>query len=148
MRLHAEYDEIKLLFYAYKMLIGELSKKSGLSRDSIRFYEKLGLIEVSARERRNNNYKEYSPVVLEKLEAIKQLKQFGFTLAEIAEFLNLMDLSRPCEGLPEKLGEKIDLIEEKMSQLVALKERLELAKTICSGACFSTGNIPECLEVK
>lgn len=128
------------------MLIGELSKKSGFSRDSIRFYEKLGLIQVSDQVRRNNNYKEYSPVVLEKLETIKLLKHFGFTLAETSELLKLMDLSRVCEGLPEKLSEKISIIEEKMSQLAVLKERLKLAQSICSGSCHNMNNIPQCLD--
>ncbi|WP_374759669.1 MerR family DNA-binding transcriptional regulator [Dyadobacter chenhuakuii] len=42
------------------MLIGELSKQTDLSRDTIRFYEKQGLIAVGRKERRFNNYKEYS----------------------------------------------------------------------------------------
>ena len=41
------------------MLIGELSNRCSLSRDTIRFYEKQGLIRVSWEERRSNNYKEY-----------------------------------------------------------------------------------------
>jgi DNA-binding transcriptional MerR regulator len=73
------------------MLIGELSRKSGLSRDTIRFYEKLGLIRLGRRQRRANNYKEYPPEVLRRLLSINQLKEFGFTLAEIAEILDLLE---------------------------------------------------------
>ena len=53
------------------MLIGELSKACGLSRDTIRFYEKHGLIAVGKRERRFNNYKEYSEETLKRLLSIK-----------------------------------------------------------------------------
>lgn len=131
------------------MLIGELSAKSGFSRDSIRFYEKIGLIRVTIRERRSNNYKEYSAEILQRLENIHQLKQFGFTLKEIAELLNLIDANRsPCEGLPEKLGEKISVIEDKIDQLENFKSRLEWAKSICTGSCTDIPNIPESLEAK
>lgn len=131
------------------MLIGELSEKSGFSRDSIRFYEKIGLILVSRRNRRPNNYKEYPTEILQRLETIKQLKQFGFTLTETAELLNLMDTQRSqCEGLPEKLCEKISIIEEKINQLKSFKTRLEWAKSICTGSCASIPNVPECLEAK
>lgn len=129
------------------MLIGELSKKSGLSRDSIRFYEKLGLIRVTFRHRRANNYKDYSPEILERLETIKQVKKFGFTLTETAELLRLLDADRsPCEGLPEKLTEKISVIEDKINHLQTFKQRLEWAKSICTGACESLPSIPECLS--
>lgn len=132
------------------MLIGELSKKSGLSRDSIRFYEKIGLIRVTVRNRRANNYKEYPSEILQRIETIKQLKQFGFTLAETAELLHLMDADlNPCEGLPDKLTDKISVIEEKINQLQTFKQRLEYAKSICTGAtCQSLPTVPECLNCK
>ncbi|MFN0293524.1 MerR family transcriptional regulator [Pedobacter helvus] len=59
------------------MLIGELVAKTGLSRDTVRFYEKQGLIAVGRKQRRENNYKEYSDEVLERLLTIKRLKNFG-----------------------------------------------------------------------
>lgn len=131
------------------MLIGELSAKSGFSRDTIRYYEKIGLIQITVRERRNNNYKEYSLEILHRLETIKQLKQFGFTLNEIAELLNLMDADRsPCEGLPEKLDEKISIFEDKINQLEIFKSRLEWARSICTGYCTDIPNIPESLEIE
>ena len=49
------------------MLIGELSKRTGFSHDTIRFCEKKGLIEVDKKERRDNNYKEYPETVLDRL---------------------------------------------------------------------------------
>lgn len=130
------------------MLIGELSKKSGLSRDSIRFYEKIGLIRVTVRNRRANNYKDYPPEILQRIETIKQLKQFGFTLQETAELLSLVDAElNPCEGLPEKLTDKISIIEEKINQLQLFKQRLEYAKSVCTGAtCQNLPTVPECLN--
>lgn len=54
-------------FWVTKMLIGELSKKTGLSKDTIRFYEKLGLIAASDRQPGTKLYKEYSPEIVERL---------------------------------------------------------------------------------
>ena len=54
------------------MLIGELSAKTGLTRDTIRFYEKEGLIKIARKQRRENNYKEYDETVLERLNLIKR----------------------------------------------------------------------------
>ena len=54
------------------MLIGELSKSSGLTRDTIRFYEKQGLITLGRRERRVNNYKEYPNSILRRLLLLKR----------------------------------------------------------------------------
>src|SRR3546814_17661555 len=49
------------------MLIGELSEKTGFSRDTIRFFEKQGLIQLDRKQRRDNNYKEYPEEVLNRL---------------------------------------------------------------------------------
>lgn len=127
------------------MLIGELSKKSGISRDSIRFYEKLGLIRVGFRDRRANNYKEYPPETLSRLQTIKNLKHFGFTLNEASDLLALMDLNEsPCVGLPDKLSDKIAMLDEKIKQMIEIKIRLEWVKSICTGDCAAMPDMPEC----
>jgi DNA-binding transcriptional MerR regulator len=73
------------------MLIGELSKRSGLTSDTIRFYEKQGLIKIGRREWRVNNYKEYPESVLRRLLLLKKIKSYGFTLNESAEIIALID---------------------------------------------------------
>lgn len=104
------------------MLIGELSTKTGLSRDTIRFYEKQGLILVSRKERRANNYKEYSEEALKKLLAIKRIKGFGFTLNEAVAFLELIESNAAsCENVSQKMLDKVCLIDEKIKELEAMK---------------------------
>ena len=71
------------------MYIGELSKQTGFSKDTIRWYEKIGLIQLEKNSRSENNYREYSPEIISRLLTIKQLKGFGFTLKDIATLLNL-----------------------------------------------------------
>lgn len=117
------------------MLIGELSKACNLSRDTIRFYEKQGLIAVGKKERRFNNYKEYSDETLKRLLSIKQLKGFGFTLNEIAELLNMLDAEEAtCENVGHKIDEKILLITQKIKELQAVRQQLIKGKKKCQNA--------------
>lgn len=108
------------------MLIGELSTKSGFSRDTIRYYEKLGLIKVGRNDRRDNNYKEYSGTVLEQLLSIQSLKGFGFTLNEITEILSLMKgNSATCGYVSELVEQKVEIINSKIGELEMLKSRMQ-----------------------
>ncbi len=114
------------------MLIGELSKASGLSRDTIRFYEKNGLIAVGKKERRFNNYKEYSEETLKRLLSIKQLKGFGFTLNEIAYLLDMLDVNEAtCKNVSHKIDEKVLLINQKIKELKAVRKQLLDGKNNC-----------------
>jgi DNA-binding transcriptional MerR regulator len=125
------------------MLIGELSSKTGLSRDTIRFYEKQGLISVNRKDRRNNNYKEYSEEVLGRLLVIKRIKGFGFTLNEISEFLDLLDFdSASCDNVAQKVLNKIKLIDKKIEELQNIKEVLSNGLSTCFPSENSSENCP------
>ncbi|MEL6903398.1 MAG: MerR family transcriptional regulator, partial [Cyanobacteria bacterium J06606_4] len=65
------------------MLIGELAKQSNLSKDTIRFYEKIGLLSAGERRAGSRVYKEFPPHTLMRLQLIRQAKKLGFTLSEI-----------------------------------------------------------------
>ena len=107
------------------MLIGELSKLSGFSRDTIRFYEKNGLIAVGRRERRFNNYKEYSEATLLRLKTIRLIKTYGFTLNEISEVLDMTDMqSATCSNMADKIEEKVKLIDGKIRELIKIRASL------------------------
>jgi DNA-binding transcriptional MerR regulator len=118
------------------MLIGELVSKTGFTRDTIRFYEKQGLIHIDRKERRDNNYKEYSDVVLQKLLVIKKLKGFGFTLNEAVEYLELIDNNAAsCSNVAEKVKEKVKQIEQKISELLELRIAMVNMITTCVNCC-------------
>jgi DNA-binding transcriptional MerR regulator len=118
------------------MLIGELSKRTGLSRDTIRFYEKVGLITISNKARRENNYKDYPNELLHRLQVVQQLKGFGFTLPEIGELISLYeeDLITCADNIP-KVREKIQVIEEKIQQLLKVRTQLLKCVSRCPGGC-------------
>jgi len=58
------------------------AKKSGFSRDTIRFYEKIGLIKLEDGLRDRYQFKDYPEGVLKRLPAIRKMKEYGFTLQE------------------------------------------------------------------
>ncbi len=105
------------------MLISELSKHLNLSRDTIRFYEKLALIHPLIR---NNGYKDYSEQDVQQLQLIQVAKNLGFTLAEIKQILDLVNVNEiPAEQFHEILTDKLNLIREKIHQLQNIQHLLE-----------------------
>jgi MerR family Zn(II)-responsive transcriptional regulator of zntA len=115
------------------MLIGELVEKSGMTKDTIRFYERKGLINLDRKSRRENNYKEYSEQVLEKLMLIRKLKEMGFTLNEIDTFLQLWrEEDASCKNLKYTLENKVALVDEQMQKLTEWKARLTQSLVKCN----------------
>lgn len=111
----------------YSMLIGELSKKTGLSKDTIRFYDKLGLISASDRRAGTRFYKEYSPDTVERLLMIAQGKGLGFTLNEIKQLLDEWNSGAMSKQDQIKIIErKIEEVETKTRQLEAIKTYLDV----------------------
>lgn len=118
------------------MLIGELAEKTGLSRDTVRFYEKTGLIKVHRGQRRANNYKEYPLESIDAIEAIKSLKQCGFTLNEIKEAIGLWEShSFHCEEEKPKLIQRVARIDQQIQELTAIKHRLLNTVESCPHGC-------------
>lgn len=105
------------------MLIGELAKKTGLSKDTIRFYEKMGLITACDRPAGTRLYKEFSAETVEHLRMITQGKQLGFTLGEIKQLLDEWG----GESIPKSA--QIQIIENKLTEIAAKMQHLEEIKT-------------------
>lgn len=119
------------------MLIGELMKRSGLTKDAIRFYERKGLIKLDNAHRRENNYKEYSEAVLARLMMIKTIKEFGFTLKEIETLFELSEVKedRFC-NLMDTVDNKVAQIDEQIRRLTELRVKLTTSKDKCkAGIC-------------
>ncbi|MHA8050330.1 MerR family transcriptional regulator [Aquirufa sp. ROCK-SH2] len=108
------------------MLINELSKKTGLSTHTIRFYEKSGLIEGKQDETvKSNNYFHYDEVTIEKLEFISDAKSVGFTIKEIGQTLDAWYNNRYTkEQKLEILYDKLISLEQKMKEIKTMKKQL------------------------
>jgi len=128
-----------------KMRIGELCQKTELTKDTIRFYEKKGLLKVKRSTSPYNNYKEYTFYHLERLELIKKAKRFGFTLNEITALLELFDAKKAnCSTLKEKLTEKITDIDRRIEELKDFKSSILKEIKVAQDACKGTHRNGNC----
>ena len=108
------------------MHIGELSKRSGFSRDTIRFYEKIGLIKLEDDSRDKYHFKDYSERVLRRLLAIRKMKDYGFTLQETRGLFILFEEGalEPARGR-RYVERKIQRIDKQINELILVKAKLQ-----------------------
>lgn len=104
------------------MRIGELCERAGLPKDTVRYYEKQGLLEKIPQPNVSNNYKVYSAVDLQRLKMIKHAKMLGFTLGEISDVLAVwVEDQFTVEQKKASLQRKLVQIEEKERALAELR---------------------------
>ena len=108
------------------MLINELSKKTGVSAHTIRFYEKSGLIEGKQDESvKSNNYLHYDDVTIEKLEFISDAKSVGFTIKEIGQIINAWYNEKYSKKQKlEILDDKLTSLDQKLKEIKDMKKQL------------------------
>lgn len=104
------------------MKIGEVAKLSGTGIETIRFYEREGLLLEP--ERRPSGYRQYDEATVERLEYIRRAKELGFTLAEIKELLELSFAHSNCDHIRQRADAKITDIEQKIRSLQQMKRSL------------------------
>ena len=119
------------------MRIGQLAETTGISRDTIRYYEKIGLL--PAPRRRESGYREYPDEAGNRIRVIRNAVQLGFPLKEIAKVLNVRDAGgAPCQqvrnyahGLVGEIDQKIDQLKsEKRAMLDMIRQwDVRLAQT-------------------
>lgn len=106
------------------MNIRDISKKTGFSIDTIRYYEKMGLIENV--DRSKAGYRIFSNDDLKRFLFIKKAKNMGFTLNDIKELLEIRIISdEPCEPVHQLAREKLKIVEEKLEELSRIKKVLK-----------------------
>ncbi len=113
------------------MRIGELAKRTGLSRDTIRFYEKHGLIESVPDAEPTNTYRDYPEALVEQLAMIGEAREAGLSVADLAELTRHIDRSATeafdAEAfLDEKIAEVTRTI-EKAQRFLAFLEATKAA---------------------
>ncbi len=101
------------------MRIAEFSKVTGLSRDTIRYYEKRGLLKPAIGA---NEYREFDEVSVERAHGIKTAQALGFSLREIGEILESWDAADLTnEAKRRYVTEKIGQIEAQIARLESMK---------------------------
>ena len=119
------------------MTIGRLAKEAGVNIDTIRYYERNGLIPEPVR--RPSGYREYDTGDVRRLRFIGRAKQLGFTLAEIVELLSL-SADRDVGGVKRRAEQRLDQVEHKIRELQRVRRGL---KTLID-ACPGHGDVERC----
>jgi DNA-binding transcriptional MerR regulator len=107
------------------MTIGKLAAAGGVSVETVRFYQRRGLL--AEPERRGSGYREYSDADQSRLEFIRRARQLGFTLGEIADLLGPVqadDIARAAQA-------KLAAVSEQIAELARLRCRLRQLVRVC-----------------
>jgi MerR family transcriptional regulator, copper efflux regulator len=119
--------------------IGKVARRAGIGVETIRFYEREGLLAAPAR--RDSGYRLYTEGVIGRIRFIRRAKELGFSLKEIKELLQLRrNSSSTCEDIREKAEAKITNVETKIGMLKKMKQAL----TELSAACKGRTSLGEC----
>lgn len=127
------------------MTIGEVAKRTGVGVETIRFYEKQGLLAAPPRRRATSasqaGRREYPPDVVVRIRFVQRAKELGFSLKEIGELLSLrLEPGITCANVRAKATAKLANIEQKIDTLGRMKTALVKLVEGCSG----TGPTSEC----
>jgi len=119
--------------------IGELARRSGLSVETLRYYERRGLIPPA--DRLPSGYRIYPPAILERLAFINRCKQLGFTLEAILE---LLELQRHPEEESAAIKQRVDTRIEEIGRKIDDLQRIQQVLRGLSGLCSGTGPTADC----
>ncbi|MCW8331641.1 Cu(I)-responsive transcriptional regulator [Photobacterium sp. SDRW27] len=114
------------------MNISEVAKQTGLTAKTIRFYEDKGIITVPSRA--SNGYRHYSKTNVDELQLIRRSRLVGFTLDECRELLDFSrDPQRKSADVKAKAEQKLSEIDDKIAELLEMKNTLETLTKQCPG---------------
>jgi Hg(II)-responsive transcriptional regulator len=118
---------------------GELAKRAGVNVETLRFYEREGLIPEPPR--RVSGYREYPAESVRLIRFIKRAQELGFSLREVRELLALrVQPGTTCAEVRHKAEEKVLEVRQKIADLQAIERALQTLTATCSGE----GPLSEC----
>ena len=114
------------------LTIGQVAKRSGIGIETIRFYERKGLVEEPPRT--DSGYRQYPEDVVARIRFIKRAKELGFKLSEISELLSLrVAPDTTCLDVRKQTELKITDVEERIRALQKIKTALKKLAASCVG---------------
>ena len=121
------------------LTIGKIAKRSDVGIETIRFYEREGLIDDPPR--RASGYRQYPSDTVDRIRFIRRAKELGFSLKEIKELLKLkVTTGATCDQVKKRAESKIEDIQHKILTLQRMKKALKKLNAACSGK----GSVSEC----
>ncbi|GGD64893.1 MerR family DNA-binding protein [Erythrobacter arachoides] len=105
------------------MRIGELARATGTKAETIRYYEREGIL--PAADRTDSNYRDYSENHLAALTFVRRARELGFSMAQVRELLALSDHDdKPCGNVDQLVQRQLAEVERKIADLTALRTEL------------------------
>lgn len=105
------------------MRIGEVASQARVSVETLRYYERRGLL--PAPERSDSGYRDYEPDTVRRVHFVRHAQELGFTLDEIGDLLTLWtDSSTSCDQVADRATATLVRIDEKIHQLRRMREAL------------------------
>jgi len=113
--------------------IGEVTKKTGMSADTLRYYEKYGLITNISRN--TSGVRQYTNKDISKLKFIKRAQGMNFSLNEIKDLLSMREDPQHAKDSVRRLtADKLKNIESQLTELSTLRNELQLLLNLCRGS--------------
>jgi Cu(I)-responsive transcriptional regulator len=114
------------------LTIGKLAAATGTKVETVRYYERAGLIAAPART--GGNYRSYRSQDLERLRFIRRTRDLGFSLDEVRALLDMAEQrDRDCGTVDEIAARHLAEIDRKISDLTALRRELAAVISSCAG---------------
>ena len=112
------------------MRIGELARRTATRAETIRYYERIGLLPAPART--SSNYRTYSEQQVARLDFIRRCRGLGMSLGEIGALLQFCDHPlRNCDAVNRLLEEHVRQVETRIAELQSLARQLRELRTVC-----------------
>lgn len=126
------------------LTIGDLGKATGTKVETIRYYERIGLLPKPPRT--SGNYRDYGSAELGRLSFVRRARDLGFSLDQVRALLDLSDdRQRDCASVDILANEHLAEIDRKLADLKALRRELSSLIASCQGGTVSECRILEAL---
>lgn len=126
MRTAFSFAEVAEMTGGKQLKIGEVSRRAGVGIETLRFYEKSGLIDRPGRT--ESGYRLYDESVLERLSFVKKAQMLGFTLDEIKQLIDHKSAGlNPCAEVRQIVTIRLEQLNERIEQMVRYRAELRAA---------------------
>lgn len=126
------------------LTIGDMGKATGTRIETIRYYERIGLLPKPART--SGNYRDYGAAELGRLSFIRRARDLGFSLDQVRALLALSDdRQHDCATVDRIAADHLREVERKITDLTALRRELKAVIESCGGGTVATCRIIEAL---
>jgi len=120
--------------------IGDLAKATDTKVETVRYYERIGLMPAPRRTR--GNYRSYSTEHLERLSFIRRSRELGFSVEQVRQLLSLSDdRGRSCAAVDQITREHLAAIDRKLTDLKALRRELDTLIRQCDHGIVAECNV-------